>query len=190
MWLPAITTVPPEAPPITLDMATSQLRGIAADEGPYVDGLISSARARIESYTGLRLVSQTLELRAGSFADLAHFEVGPVRSIESIRYLDQAGAEQLLDPETYELFGAGLTRGVRPAFGQRWPAIRPVDDAIVVTAIVGYDLDGSLPADVSHALLLLVGDWYQNREDTIAERSVTPAALPNGVTTLLTDWRV
>ena len=190
MWMPAITTAAPAAEPITLDQAKAQLRGIAGSDGPYVEALIGAARGHVERYTGLRLVRQTVELRASRFADLAHFDIGPIATVESIRYLDEFGVAQTLDPASWERFGADLEQGVRPKFGGRWPATRPVEDAIVVTAIAGFEDTAAVPLPIVQAMLLLVGDWYQNREDTIAERSVTPAAMPNGVATLLSNWRM
>jgi len=190
MWLPPQTTVAPTDVIIAPVAAKDYLRVDTSDDDQAVTDAVADAVSHVESYTGTRLATQTVKLRTGSFGDLDHFPIGPVQSISSITYLDAAGAEQTLDPDSYELFGAGLESGIRSAINVTWPITRQVKDAISVTAVVGYGAAADVPRAVRRAVLLLVGDYYQSREDTIAERSVVPATLPNGVDTLLANHRI
>jgi len=190
MWFPAQTTESPSGNVIELDEAKTYLRVDDDSQDEVISRAVASAVGHVEAYTATRLLTQTVELRAGTFDDLDHLPIGPIQSIVSIQYLDTLGATQTLDASQYELFGAGLERGIRPAINFRWPTVRRVSDAIMVTAIVGYGAPGDAPEPVMRAVFLLLGDLYSNREDTIAERSVTPVTLPNGIDTNLANFRI
>lgn len=190
MWLAPEVTVAPTGDVFDLDTVKKFLRVDTDAEDTDIAQIAADACAQIETMAGVRLLTQTVVLRAASFADLDHFDTGPVQSVASVKYLDPQGLEQTLDPATWERFGAGLDQGVRCKVGSRWPSARPVADAIRVTAVVGYGADSaSVPPPLRRAAFLLIGDWYENREDTIAERSVTPQQIPNGVQAILTNFR-
>lgn len=190
MWMPAVTTVQPVREPVLPADAATYLN--APDDLDGATTAVLAARSHVETYTGLRLVTQTVRIKAGSFADLERFQIAPIRSIASISYRDAGtGANQVLDPAAYELFGDGIEWGVRPAFNKSWPTARAIDDAVTVTVIAGYGDDGTAcPPAVTRAILLLCGDFYQNREDTIADRGLVVAHMPTGSATLLQNFRV
>jgi uncharacterized phiE125 gp8 family phage protein len=194
MWLPAETTVAPTGSWISRDAAKIYLRADGDEtEDDVIDDLIATAADHVERYTGTRLFRQMVKLRAGSFDDLATLPIGPVVEVSAVEYLSAVDGS-VTAWGGWEAFGAGLAQGIRPAFGASWPSIRPVDDAIRVTLSVGYAADGedlaAIPPALRRACYLLLGDYYMNREDTIAERSVVPATMPNGVDTLLANLRI
>lgn len=190
MWYPARTTVAPTDDVLDLSEAKIYLRVDGDDQDDIIARDGRSAAQHVEAYTGTRLLTQTVELRAGSFDDLDRLPIGPVQSITSVQYLDPTGAQQTLDESQWEPFGVGLEQGIRTSVNARWPAARAVSDAIVVTAVVGYGTFDDIPEPVMRAVFLLLGDFWINREDTIAERSVTPVTLPNGVDTNLVNFRI
>lgn len=191
MWMPATTTTPSTGVVVSLSDAKAFLRldaGFTAEDGE-IAGLIVAAASEIERETGLRLLTQTVRLQASEFRDLDHFQVGPIVSISSVSYLDPAGATVTLGPSAYESFGADLEYGLRPAFAARWPSVRRTRDAVRVVAVIGYGAAADIPAPIQLAIKMLVADWYENREDTVAERSVKPETMPNGVSRLLVNFR-
>jgi uncharacterized phiE125 gp8 family phage protein len=190
MWFPPVTTEQPAGDVLSLDDAKTYLRVETDDQDDEITRAVASAVQHIEAYTGTRLLTQTVELLAGSFDDLRRFQIGPVQSIATLTYLDTSGEEQTLDPDQFKLFGAGLARGIRPAYGVRWPNLQSVEDAIKIIAVVGYGAADDVPEPVMRAVLLMLGDLYVNREDTIAERSVTPSTLPNGIDANLVNFRI
>ncbi|MEG3144222.1 head-tail connector protein [Sphingomonas sp. RT2P30] len=192
MWLAAQTTVQPSGDVVALAEAKAFLRldaGFTADDVTVV-GQVAAAIMHIQKETGLRFLTQTVVLRASDFTDLIHLPVGPVQSVSSVEYLDSNGMAQMLDPSNYEHFGADLDQGVRAAFNYRWPVVRRVADAVKVTAVVGYGAPADVPTLLHQAIMMLAADWYENREDTVAERSVKPETMPNGVTAILSNFRV
>lgn len=160
----AINVVAPTAEPIELQDAKRFLR----IDGDSLDGdvamLIGAARGDIEDMTGLRLVEQTVEVRADAFSDFAHLEVGPVVAVAEIRYLDQQGAPQVLEPARYELTGAGLDRGIFAATGATLPQMRTGRGAIVAKLLVGYGGDGdALPQNLRWAMLASIRGKFEDK---------------------------
>uniref|UniRef100_A0A6H1ZJI5 Putative head-tail connector n=1 Tax=viral metagenome TaxID=1070528 RepID=A0A6H1ZJI5_9ZZZZ len=77
------------------------------------------------------------------------------------------------------------------AYGKSWPTtvLRPAN-AVCVTFIAGYgDERSDVPKAVKQAMLLLIGDLYENRENMVMIPGVMPQNLPMGVTALLWQER-
>lgn len=160
MWAPAITIDAPAAEPLELAAVKEFLR-IDADDTTFdteLIGYIAGVRDDAEAISGTRLITQTVELRADSFADLLRLPIGPVQSVTGFTYLDAAGVEQtLVAGADFELFGAVLQQGLRPVFGATWPAGAMRASSIVIDAVVGYGPTGAdLPQSLYIALLRAV----------------------------------
>lgn len=139
--------------PVSLPDVRAYLRIEDSDLDVDLRGAIDAAIADMEAMTSTRLAPQVVEIHADGFRELDRLPVGPVSDIVEIGYEDSAGAAQLLDASVYELFGSGLERGIRPAFGQTWPSLRPVAGAVRVRLAVGYP---KLPRHLARALLDVV----------------------------------
>lgn len=160
----AITVSAPAAEPIEREDAKRFLRIDSDSLDGDVDVLIGAARGDIEDMTGLRLVEQTVEVRADAFSDFAHLEVGPVVAVAEIRYIDPQGAPQVLAPALYELTGAGLDRGIFAAIGASLPQMRTGRGAIVAKLLVGYGGDGdALPQNLRWAMLASIRGKFEDK---------------------------
>ncbi len=193
MWYPSNVTAAPTKEPVTLAEAKVHLRrDDRDDDGNLVDqpdddlvsGLISAARQHVEKYCNARWAEQTLVCRCDSFADFARLPDGPLKSITSIAYVDTNGEAQTLDDAAYEACKSGLEPSIAIKEGYTWPVTRP-GSLITLTAVFG----GEVPPAIKVAILLFVGAWYENREETAIGVSV--AALPSSVATdaLLCNFR-
>ncbi len=176
-WLPSVVTVAPASEPVTLVEAKTYCRVEGSDSDAELNTMIAAARAFVEDYCGIKLVSQTVVLRCSSFCDLIDLPVAPVISVSSITYLDSAGAEQTLPTDVYEAVLVGLEPHIRLKVGQSWPAVRCASDAIRVTVVAGY---AALPAPIKHAMLLMLSDWFDNR---------AVGSFPDGAKALLSNHR-
>lgn len=188
MWAPAITTTePPPAEPVSLDEAKGFVVVETDADDVLLGMLIAGARKHVEDVTGTRLAVQTLELHADSFADLARLPTGPITAVSKVVYDDVTGVEQTIDAADYELFGAGLDRGIRPAFGKTWPVGALRVGAVRVTATAGY---ANLPVPLKLAMLLVIGDFYANRETVSVGQSAQ--AIPTSVRLddMLANYRI
>jgi uncharacterized phiE125 gp8 family phage protein len=162
MWYPSTVTEPPTTEPVTLAQAQTQC-GVMSDEVFFTDqitGLIAAARAHVESYTGARFAAQTIVSQCDGFCDMERLPEGPLSSVTSIKYIDLDGAEQTLANTVYEAHKDGLEPSIALKYGQTWPAIRR-GSRITLTA----DYGGTVPKDVSIAMLLFIADKFHNREN-------------------------
>lgn len=168
-------SIEPAAEPVSLDELKAQLRIDHADEDDLLGELIAAARECVEDDTARALVTQTWQLTLDRFprgcASSADYRVielrrPPVQSVTSVTYYDADAVEQTLDPSAYHVSTAGAPGRLVLADGESWPVTecgRP--GAVTVTFACGYGADGSaVPAAAKHAIKLLCGHWYRNRE--------------------------
>lgn len=153
----AITTIPPAVEWISIDDAKQFLRIDGESLDLEVELMIGAARADLELATGQRLIEQEVRVLADNFGDLNHLQVGPVISIAEITYQEPAGATRTLDPAAYELFGAGLERGIRRSVDRTWPATRAASGVVAVTLKVGHGASSTaIPQQLRFALFSLL----------------------------------
>ena len=48
-----------------------------------------------------------------------------------------------------------------------WPCTAPIPDAVQITATIGSNNANGVPQVAKHAIRLLVGHWFQNREGVV-----------------------
>ena len=183
MWYPHTVTVAAAAEPVTLAEAKAQCRVDGSDEDTLIGGIIKSARAYVEDYTGTITTSRTVAWKCDSFDDFAHFPVVPLASVSSVAYVDGAGTTQTLSTDVYEVRTDGLQASLVLKSGQSWPSIQS-GSRVTVTAVVG----GTVSDAIRHAMLLLIGDWYRARENT-SMGAAQPVEMPHAVTALLANHR-
>lgn len=163
-WSSPFTVTEPANEPVSLDEAKEFL-AIGSGEDDFdaiLGGLIETARQRIETECSIRMVEQSVRFRCDHFADLAHLPIGPISTVEHLKYQDRSGDLQTVAAESFELFGEDLEKGLRPAIGEVWPSqTRAVAGAIELQLTVGYD---TLPKPLWTAVLQLVAAMFEHRE--------------------------
>lgn len=187
---------------LTVPEVVEALRIDGSAEDPMLAALIRKAYAAVEADTGRCLLATTLKTRYDRFPEGArwgrsHDALGlprsPLRSVESITYVDTDGATQTLDAADYQVVKHRLPPQVVPAFGASWPATRDQPEAVTVEYIAGYAASytaGAVPAleTARHAIQLLVGAWYSNAEAIVVGTVV--AEVPMAARWLLDQIRV
>jgi uncharacterized phiE125 gp8 family phage protein len=75
-----------------------------------------------------------------------------------------------------------------PAYSKWWPVDTLVPgDAVKVSFTAGYGTD--IPRTTKQAMLMLIGNWYENREAVVLGTK-TPSNIPFGVDALLSMDRM
>lgn len=148
---------------VTLAEAKAHLRFEEADEDTLISALILSAVDSL-SWLGRSLSVTQWELDLDGFATEIPLPRPPLVSLASITYRDQSGATQTLSASIYEVVAPeGGPAFVRRKPGQQWPQTDAYPASVTLAFSAGYGSANPLPASLRAAILLLVGDLFENR---------------------------
>lgn len=159
---------------------------VGADGYDEYDPLLATLRDRATEAVGKRckrqILSATYTLTLDSFPAEILIDMPPVISIASIVYTDNAGDAQTLTAVTeYQTDMATLDGPARimPAYGTSWPTVMSdTYGAVVVTFVSGYAAASDIPQTIKHEIIMLIAEWFRNREGT-SDRPVNQ--LPTGL---------
>jgi uncharacterized phiE125 gp8 family phage protein len=183
---------PPATEPVTVAAATSHLRVIDGAEEQTISDLIAVAREACEEYQNRAYLSQTWELWVDTWTPHIIVPRPPLQAVESIRWYDRENQEHVLDPAAYFVDDRSEPGRIVP--NGSWPGgLRPVN-GVCVTFVAGYQDLALVPRRCRQAMLLLVAEWYENREASSTTRQMgretVNKELPFSVTRLLDADRV
>ncbi|MEQ8409122.1 MAG: head-tail connector protein [Gammaproteobacteria bacterium] len=161
----------PDSEPVTLQEAIAYLRedeNIAQTD--LIESLIISARVNAEIYLQRALLTTQYTMYLDRFGDPCEQISLPrstVISVDAIRYLDDAGVQQTLSSSLYRAETKTLRGRITPAYGQTWPTVRPVTNAVEIDFTAGYGEAADVPEAIKTAIKYMVYHWYQNRVPVI-----------------------
>jgi uncharacterized phiE125 gp8 family phage protein len=107
----------------------------------------------------------------------------PLVSVSAVYYYDQTGTMQILNPSLYIVDTTTKPGRIVLVPGQSWPKTNNAANCIQIAYTAGYG--GSVPTILKQAILLLAGDWYENREDSYAGRI---NSIPTGVQAIINQY--
>lgn len=168
--------VPPSVEPVSLAEAKHHCRTDDSADDAFITALIVAAREQAEHETGRALCTQTRELVLDAFPEDFVLRGAPIISLVSLKFIDEAGVEQTLDPQDTQLDKDSEPGYLIPAYGKAWPASRAEPNAVRVRYTCGYGAAAAVPQGIKHWILLAVGTMYAQRE-TIASGQIV--ALPD-----------
>jgi uncharacterized phiE125 gp8 family phage protein len=177
---------PPAEYPITLDEAKAHCRVTHDDEDALIGTLVRAATANVENQTGLSLMERTWLLTLDELSDAMAIEKGPVVSVASVKYLDGDGVQQTLDPALYTVDTVSEPQWIVRNSDASYPAVMDAINAVEIEYTAGHDAVPTNWEDIRHAILLLIGHFYMNRE---AVSDTAPGVVPFAVDALLSPYR-
>lgn len=163
---------PPAVESVTLAEAKAHLRLDSDADDTYVSALIAAARERVELFLRRALITQTFDYTLDGFpANRRSIDLPrpPLQSVESVKYIDTAGNQQTLPPETYVVDASSNEMGrVALAWNQFWPITRWSINSVVIRFVAGYgDNAADVPQAIKHGILIEISNLYENREDIV-----------------------
>ena len=174
-------TVAPSSRAVSLTDAKRHLRVDGNDDDLAIGTLIDAATGRLEEETYRQLVSATWRMRLDEWPcdpdDGILLPRAPLQSVTSISYVDLNGVTQTVPTSVYVVAPDREPGEIRLKYGQVWPFARNEPNAITIDFIAGYGAASAVPGLLKSAILLMVGDWFENREDSI---SGTISKIPTG----------
>lgn len=89
----------------------------------------------------------------------------PLQTVDSIKYIDQDGAQQTLAPSAYLVDTISEPARITPAYGTTWPATQNRINAVEVAFTAGYGAASVVPEGIKRWMLIRIGSLYENREE-------------------------
>lgn len=133
-----ILIAPPTVEPLTRVQAKLHLRATATQEDALVDAIIAGARSYAEQFCTRALVLQSRRLYLDCFPGCIDLFWGPVRAVQSVQYLDEAGALQTLATTQYVVDRSSRPARITQAVDVTWPATYQVPNAVRVNYTAGH----------------------------------------------------
>jgi uncharacterized phiE125 gp8 family phage protein len=172
-------------------------------EDDLLYSLIEAARERAESITNRKYMPETwyYYLDAWPTENYITLPYAPLRYVGStavastgIYYTDSTG-----NSTTYNSAASSWTvdiasvpgRIVRGYNESAWPTVTlAANNPIRIEVHCGYAGSSKVPSRVKTAIKLMVGHWYENREDAIVGQGLTIQEIPLASHDLLKEFRV
>lgn len=189
--------VPPVGLPVTLQEVKAGARIDGDEDDALIASYISAAVERVEGPDGeiqRVLLSQVWELKLDAFpgtwscrpdfiwpADFCpkrleiEIPLPPLRSVDSIKYIDTGGVEQTLDVDEYTVAGVGDRHRARIRPVTAWPSTDDVMEAVTVRFTAGYgDSWNDVPEVIRQAITAMVQGFFDGCENDLPEKLLRP----------------
>ncbi len=171
----------PTAEPVSLTDVQAHIRApVDGSDAAVIAAYLQAAREAVENDTGRALMPQTWQLRLTEFpADngAITLPMPPLVSVTSVAITNTDGDAETVSGSLYQVetpSGPRATAGyILPASGEDWPSVQSDTlGAVRVTFSAGYASASAVPAALRAAILLIVGELYENREAS-ADKALT-----------------
>jgi uncharacterized phiE125 gp8 family phage protein len=189
---------PPAVEPVTLAEAKAHLRVDTSDDDTYIGTLITAAREWCEEYLDRTLVHTQWVMRFDRFPSSGEHPVELPRppmvasgtaTAVTVTFTQEAGTTSTYSTAEYRVDRNATPGAILPIYGGTWTPHRQDDNAISVTWWAGYGATGSsVPAAIRHAILMLVGHWYDGARSGVLTGSISKE-IEFGVKSLLDSQR-
>lgn len=159
----------PTVEPVTLAEAKLQCRVDLDDDDALIVGLIVSAREWCEAHDWRAYLTQTYELWLPNWPIGTAIQLPrpPLASVTKVEYYDTADMKYTLGTSIWTTDTISIPGAVQLKYNQVWPStVLREYNAICVTYVAGWDSPADMPQRIRQAILLLVGHWYENRENS------------------------
>lgn len=185
----------PTSEPVSLTDVQAHIRApVDGTDAAIIAAYLQAARESVEAHTGRVLMPQTWQITMPEFpADNGPIMLPkpPLVSVTALAITNADGEAETISGALYQVAtpsGAHAQPGyLAPAYGENWPETQPdTVNAVRVTFSAGYVSAANVPAALRAAMLLIVGELYENREATTAR----PLTENPAVKRLLDPYRV
>ncbi len=158
--------------PVSLAEAKTHLRVDLSDDDNYIESLIIMATHVVEQYTRLFIVENTVDVYYDQFPDYFNLQYGNLQTVVHLKYYDTDNSQQTLSSSNYEMDKYAQPALVYRSQGSTWPSTYDKPNAVHLRFNGGIEFqeyDAKLPRPLKHAILLLIGHFYENRQ-TVADK--------------------
>lgn len=163
-----VTTVAATDDLVTVDEVKSHSRIDTTADDTLLEGYIQAATDLVEQETGRHFAGRTVAISFDDWpdCDVLKLPVYPLQSVTNVKYKDKDGNLQTMSSDDYVVDLDSVMPRIALAESASWPSatLYPLS-AVVVTAVTGHADINDAPQIARQAVMLMVGQWYENRED-------------------------
>tara|TARA_R110000744_G_scaffold278092_2_gene390377 strand:- start:6563 stop:7165 length:603 start_codon:yes stop_codon:yes gene_type:complete len=177
---------------VTLAEAKSHLRVDFSEDDAYINSLCMAAQETFENYCNVILMDTTISQFCSYWTDTQQLYHSPISgsgeaSVTSIEYFVN-GTLTTWPNTNYipNIHACPVT--IWTAENETYPTqdVRP--DAIKIIYKIGYNNIANVPDGAKQAIKILVGQWYENRQEAVVGRSV--GRIPMTATYLMNKYKI
>jgi uncharacterized phiE125 gp8 family phage protein len=154
-----------------------------------IDNLVFAATESCQIYTNQYFLKVTLEQYSDTWDSMFTLYKSPVTGITNITYYDPDDVSTVLDPSNYILDDVSKPARIAWSPTATIPSLSDRINAVVVNYSCGYGTSSDdVPDGIKQAVLLTLGNWYENRQSVISGRTATE--LPLSSQYLLDQYKI
>ena len=161
---------------------------VTADD-TIIDNLIAAATESCQIYTNQYFIDTVVTQYSDNWAEFYTLYKGPVSAITHVKYYDSDDSQQTLASSNYILDGTSKPARIGISVTGSLPNLADRINAVEVKYTVGYgNASTDVPEGIKQAVLLTIGNWYENRQSVITGRTATE--LPLSSQYLLDQYKI
>lgn len=180
--------------PITLAEAKSHMRVDFDDDNALIDGYIAAARQWAEvDFMRRALLTQTWNYFIDAFplSNIIRIPLPPLQSVTELVYTDENGVERTFPASDYVVDKASKPGRLALTSNASWPTVFLQSvNGVRIQFVAGFGDVDDVSRQIRNALLLLIGDLYEHRENSIVGAGLNLTNVSFGVESLLTPFRI
>ena len=143
-----------------------------------IDNLVAAATESCQIYTNQYFINTVVTQYSDNWKEFYSLYKSPVSSITHIKYYDKDDSLQTLASSNYILDDTYEPARIGIAVDGELPNVADRINAVQVKYTVGYGTASTdVPEGIRTAIILTVGNWYENRQSVITGRTATELPL-------------
>jgi uncharacterized phiE125 gp8 family phage protein len=174
--------------PVSLTEAKLHLKVDISTDDTLITNLIVAATQVSEEYTNRFFINTVVNQTCSDFKELSELFKSKVSAVTHIKYYDSDNAQQTWANTNYVVNNEYEPCQINLVVDGSFPNIADRIDAIECRYTVGYGTASDVPDVIKQAILLTLGNWYENRMSVITGRTTTE--MPMSAKFLLDTYKV
>lgn len=179
---------PATSNPLTLTETKTHLKVDTTADDTFITNLIRSATSSAQEYTNRFFIATTIQQVGDKWEDISNLFKSPVASVTNIKYVNPSGSLQTLSTDVYFVDDVNKPARIGLKPNQSFPEIIDRLNAVQVNYVVGDESADDVDEGIKQALLLTIGNWYQNRQAVVTGKIATE--LPMNAKFLLDQYKI
>ena len=176
-------------PVFTTAQAKAFLKVDVSTDDSIIDNLVQAATDSCQEYTNRYFINTLLLQQSDNWNGLNYLYKSPLVSVASIKYYDSDDSQQTWGSSNYIVDTSLQPARISLAVNKSAPTLSKRINAVNIEYTVGYGTASTdVPEGIRTAIILTVGNWYQNRQSVITGKTATE--LPLSSQYLLDQYKI